>query len=458
MSAPHGKLLISFAKENVQLADRTWLFKRRNKMRFEWLALLAFKRATAPSDQAWVTVKEIARLPHWRGRSKHHIVTNVGRYLDSPELDNPSIVAAEGRWAGPYRLNVAAPWLNFDVPLQEVRKRLRLRPQPAPAEARARLLKFTYSYVRAQWLFFRGRLVPPSVGAGRDNAYDRFVGLTADKTYVATLRLLACLSAAGVLYRRGRVGLARRLLLQNAGLVRGVTDLSLKAQFHLKLAWAYQRASSGPQSNSAVKIALNRASAYAENCGDRASLALLAYRWAWFLSKNRHHQEAVDQMLLALEGYLITENYDGVQATCANIGSIIHRLGAKHYDEAREWLLLSITIARWMQIGRDDAHAEMILGKIYAETERKALSRRWLERAERIATRAGGRINLADTKMVWGFFFQRFGTRDELIDTLAGALRIFRDLKDFDIAQKERYMEKWFSEVWAEVIESAESD
>jgi hypothetical protein len=462
-------LLISFENQNLRLGADNWLFRRRESMRFEWLALLAFKRTTEPGDQAWVTLDEIARLPHWSGKRRHHIATNIGRYLQSPELQKSQIVTAATRWAGPYRLNTGRLSIGFDVPAFQVRKRLQIRLRPASNARRDKLYRFASSYARAQWLFFQGRLVPPRLEStakiiphrivGRiaaNNAYEGLVQLALDRSYGPTLRLLACLSAADVLYRLGRIGVARQLLLQSAGMLRTTPDLSLKAQFHLKLAWAHQRASSGPRSDRAVKAALNRAGSYAENSGDRAALGLLAYRTAGYLTKKGLHMEAVNQFLLALEAYLITGDYDAVQCTCGNIGSIIHRLGSRYYPEARRWLLLSIVIARWMRVGRDDAHAEMILGKILAERGLCARSRRMLERAERIATRAGSKVNLADVKMVWAFWYQRFGTPKQQGDTLVSSLRIFRSLKEFDVAQKEKYIERRFPKVWYDVVDRIE--
>jgi hypothetical protein len=165
--------------------------------------------------------------------------------------------------------------------------------------------------------------------------------------------------------------------------------------------------------------------------------------------------EAVHELVLALEAFLITADYDHVQATCGNIGSVLHRLGPQAYAEARRWLLLSMGIARLMNLGRDDAHAEMILGKIHLENDKKFRSQWLLQRAERIAKYAGNRINLADVKMVWGLWHQRFGTREELVNALVSALRIFRSLKEFDTAQKEHYMKSCFPDVWPDVIASA---
>jgi hypothetical protein len=179
---------------------------------------------------------------------------------------------------------------------------------------------------------------------------------------------------------------------------------------------------------------------------------MLAHLTAGYRTKKGLHLEAINQLVLALEADLITGNYNHVQSACGDIGSIVHRLGVKHYDEARRWLLLSISVARMMGLGRDDAHAEMILGKMFVEQGFRNRSRFLLERAKRIAERAGNRVNLADVKMVWGFWYERFGTRRQLIDTLRGALNDFRNISEFDARQKERYMERSFPVVWQEVV------
>lgn len=406
-----------------------------------------------PPDQSWASLEEIARLPSWGGRSRKHIGDNVARYLSGRELSRTTLVVAETAWAGPYRLTLNSLLVRFDVPIAEARKRLRLRLPAIVSAKTSDLVKFTLSFVRAQALFCQGRLVPRGEAALMDNAYNRLTTLAEDQTCGPTLRLLACHSAADVLYRRGRIGPARRLLLEHADLVRKTGDLSLRAQFHLRLAWAYQRAASGSQSDREVRLALDRASALAENSGDRAALAHLAFRRSGFLTKKGRHEESIDQMCLALEGYLITGNYESVQSTCGNLGSVTHRLGIKHYRSARSWLVLSFAVARWMKIGRDDAHGEMILGKIYCEQKKRVIAKLWLQRAERVARYAGGRVNLADIKMVWAFYHRQFGTRTQVINTLADALQLFRSLTEFDVGQKARYMEKCFPEVWSEVLD-----
>jgi hypothetical protein len=447
------KLLISFQNQNIQLGAGKWIFQRAQRMRFEWLALLGFKRLTLPGDQAWVALPEIARLPGWKGGKLSHIGTNVGRYLQSPELSGSQLISARTRWAGPYRLNPVALSVHFDVPLAEVRQRLQLHPQPASATKRDALIRYSGLYVRARWLLFQGFLTPRHTDSTGDNAQEKLMRMAFDRSYGSTMRLLACLTAVEVLYRLGQIRAARRTLLENKHLVRGTPDPSLKARFYSELAWAYQRASTGRKSDRAVEAALSKANFYAENCGDRLALGQVAFRKGLYLTKKRLLKEAADELVLALEAFLITGNYDSVQATCGNIGSVIHRLGPVYYPEARRWLLLSIAIARLMKLGRDDAHAEMILGKIYLEQQKKARSRWLLQRAERVAERAGNRINLGDVKMVWGLWLQRFGTRKQLVDTLADALRLFRSLKEFDAAQKEHYMATKFPDVWPKVLE-----
>jgi tetratricopeptide (TPR) repeat protein len=449
--------MISFKSQNVTFGNGKMLFARRQPMRFEFLALLAIKRLDEPSDQALVTLEEIARLPGWKGRQRHHIGTNIGRYLRSSSALS-RLVRAGTTWAGPYHLMLDALSISFDLPLPVVRQRLRLRSEGEVLIERKAMLHFAGSYARAQWLFFQGKLVRQSgKDALTDDAYDRLLRMAEDTHhgYSANLRLLASISAADVLYRIGRFRVAREALVEKKTLLRQTSDLSLKARFHLSLAWAYQRSSTGKSSDRAVESALNRANFYAENSGDRAALGLLAYRKAGYLTKKRRIDEAADSFVHALEAYLITGNYYGIQATCAEIGSVIHRLGRKQYDEARRWLLLSIAIARLMNVGREDAHAEMILGKIYVERNKQHLSQLMLKRAERIADKAGNLVNLADVKMVWAFWYQCYGTEEEQIATLVEAVRLFRSLSEFDVPQKENYMRHRFSEVWPEVLKRA---
>lgn len=111
-----------------------------------------------------------------------------------------------------------------------------------------------------------------------------------------------------------------------------------------------------------------------------------------------------------------------------------------------------MAIARWMKIGRDNAHREMILGKIYIEQEQPEKAFRLLKRAERIAERAGNQVNLGDIRMVWGFWHKRFGKQKDKRDTLVNALRTFGKMKEFDRGQKERYMARQFPEVWTAVV------
>jgi tetratricopeptide (TPR) repeat protein len=294
----------------------------------------------------------------------------------------------------------------------------------------------------------------PGIGGEKSNqnAFQLLMDIAERKSFAPNLQFLALLTAVDVLFRLGRFQAARKTLLANERRVKQIGDSSLRARYYLKLAWAHQRGSSGKRSDHAVEATLVKADYYAQRSGDRGTLGMLAHRVGGYQTKKGLHEEAIQHMALALEADLITGNYDSLQSNCGNIGSIVHRLGAKHYDEARRWLLLSIAIARMMHLGRDDAHAEAILAKIYIERGERFRSRWILERAERIARNAGNRVNLGDVKMIWGFWFRRFGTRRELILALAHALGIFRGLSEFDVRQKARYMEREFPEVWDQVV------
>jgi hypothetical protein len=255
-----AKLLISFEKRNVCLRTGRWLFKKAWPMRFEWIALMAYKRLTVPGDQAWVSLEEIARLPSWGGKSRHDTSTDVGRYLQAAELRRFQLVTAKTDWSGPYRLNVDALSIEFDLSLSDVRNRLQLRPQPASIAGRAALIRFTHSFARAQRLFFQGKLErkrredPPA-----ENAYEILMRMTEESSYSPALRFLALLSAIDILFRLGRYRAARLTLMSHRNRLRYIDDGSLKARFHLKVAWALQRGSSGIRSDRLVEAALQKA-------------------------------------------------------------------------------------------------------------------------------------------------------------------------------------------------------
>lgn len=419
-------------------------------MRFEFLALLAYKRINETSDQAWIHLSEVAQLPSWAGNSKRNIETNLGRYLQQFEKTNLELVSAPRRWSGPYRLGVDTVSIDFDVSIPEVKKLLRI-PATQPAMARRELYKFTVSYTKAQVLLFQGKLKSSKKG-DETNALSVLLALTRNERLSATLHTMALLGVVQVQFRAGRFLAARKTLLNYADSLSHLPDKALKSAFYQALAWSYQRATSGATSNRKVETAISSASALAEASADRAALGLVAHRTAGYLTKKGLHIEAINHLLRSLELHLAIGNYEMVQATCGNIGSVVHRLGPAYYKEARRWIILGIEISRWMGVGRNDAHGEMILAKMYIESGNKSRSYWLLRRAERVATSSENKVNLGDVKMGWGFWHQRFGTTSKMRDALIDAAHTFRGMRVFDRRQKQEYMERRFPEVWPAVL------
>jgi tetratricopeptide (TPR) repeat protein len=444
---------LSFEKQNVRLGRARWLFKNRCTSRFEWLALLAIRKLRRPGD-AWVTLDEVSQLPSWSAKTRRHIGGNIARYLDTLEHRDFWGVEAEARFVGPYRLSLASAEITFDIPMGEAEDRLRLQRKQAPI-LREELYRFTDSYARAQWLLFQGKLLPSDGPPGKDDtAHDIFARMAVDKSFCPRLRLLACIAAVRVLFQLGRFGAAKKTLEANAPLLAQANDLVLKANYYLELAWSHQRGSSGTESNRATEEAISRARGLAEKSGDRGSFGRLAYRMAGFLTKRGKHLGSIDQLLFAVEAALVTGNFYELQAYCNDLGSVLHRLGPRFYKEAQQWIILGLDIAHRMGIEYDNPHGEVILGKTYAELGDAKLARQWLMTAEKIAMESKNPLTLADAKMVWAFWYQRFGTMKDQIKTLVEALRIFRSLREFDCRQKEQYMARKFPSAWPEVIKT----
>lgn len=448
---------VSFAQLNVQIGDGQWLFPRRHRDRFEWIALLAYRRATLSHNGGWVNRDDIARLPKWSGKTRKHIGDNVARYLQDLKTAGFSLVETSSPSAGPYRLIHPPEDVLFDLPVDEVTNVLHIAPL-RPEIQRDDLLRFVPRFVRAELSLQRGRVISTSTGGTVPGAHSMFIDLVKDHSANPRLQLIATLAAIRVLFRIGRFSAARKTLLDCEETVYQIGDPVLEAQYYLSLAWSYRRAESGMPSNRKVEATLSKAREKASHSGDRSCLGLLAYREAWSLARKKQYDEALAQMSFAVEAAIITLNFTALQAYCTDFGSIAHRIGPRHYAEARRWILIGILLARWARIGRDDAHGEMALGKMYCEMGTKRLtSALWLKRAERVAWEASNPVNLADVQMVRAFWHRHYGSREGLIETLGKAVVQFRRLRNFDSRQKERYMMLEFPSAWLHVLAFAKA-
>ena len=456
MAKPLPTLHVSFERQNLRLGPARWLFPRGHTMRFEWLALLAYRRKTRLPDQSWVDARAVARLPHWRGRTPPHIGTNIGRYLQDLVRRGFRIVDAEHAWSGSCRLEVPAAAVSFDLPLEEVRKRLHVL-EPSPPGAPAQYREFTWRYAQAQALVFKGRL---SVrGHERTaSAYREFLRLAEDARFIPNLRLLATVAAVSVQYRLGLFQTARQTLGRSRGLLDRATDASLKARYYLAVSRGEHRRASGAAINMRTEAGLNAATAYATEAGDRAALGEIADRTGWLHAKNGRNEDAIRALLQALECHLVTGNFDRVHACCCNIGSILHRMDEPYYREARQWLLLSLRISHWMHLGRDGAHAEVILAKMDIEGRRPTRARGWLQRAMHVAEEAGNQVDVADAKLIEALWHQSFGAPGAEKRALADAVRGYRALQNFNISQKENYIKHKFPTIGEEALGTVAAD
>ncbi|MGA2992908.1 MAG: hypothetical protein ABSD88_20755 [Candidatus Korobacteraceae bacterium] len=446
------KLTVSFEKRNARLGSK-WLFSRRHQMRLEWLALLTLKSATESADQTWVSLEEIARLPHWAGKSRRTIGMDVGRYVSELERRGIGIIKSGTMLSGPYRL---IPGVNpfFDVPLNEVKRLLRIR-QPDVVSSRQLMAEFTHGYVQAQSFLYSGRLTTEGTGQRRyrQAAYGTLLKLATDRRHDSWSRLLAGVSAASVLQRLGRYEKAVAMRRDQRDLLRKTNDPALKAYYYLTEAAGLFRSMPPRAKKTSLPAALRRATAFANESADKSSLGWISLRTGLYLARYGRNEEAIDELIRGLRSHLLTDNYNGVQLCCGNIGSIIHRIGERHYAEARDWLTLAIDVAAWMHLGSDDAHAEMIMAKIETEEGNRDAALRWLKQAETIAEGAANQISLADVKVGWALWHQHFGKQEDEIEALVGAVGIYSRLRGFDFKSRAKYLARIFPEVWNTVLE-----
>ncbi|MDP9049502.1 MAG: hypothetical protein M3O31_02100 [Acidobacteriota bacterium] len=317
---------VSFTQHNVLTGDERKLFPKAHRDRFEWIALLAYRRATLSHDGGWVSLDDIARLPRWTGRSRRHTRDNVARYLRDIKENGIGVLEVKSGSSGPYRLTEIPTEISFDMPLADIERELRIAPL-RPEVHRDDLIRFVLRFVRAQLLFQQGKLISTATGTQSQNAHKIFTDLVNDFPANPRLQLIGLLAAVRVQFRVGRFHAAHETLIQHESLVKQAKDTVLEAQYYLSLAWSYRRAESGTQSNRLVEATLSKARQCASESGDRGSLGLLAYRTAWSLARKTRYEDALLQMAFAVEAAVITVDIMALQAYCADLGSIVHRMG-----------------------------------------------------------------------------------------------------------------------------------
>ena len=84
-------------------------------------------------------------LPSWKGRPKHHIATNVGRYLQSGSLKESKVLISGNTWSGPYRLETGTLAVRLDISQTAAERRLHVRYKFDAAKKKQRMLEFTLS-------------------------------------------------------------------------------------------------------------------------------------------------------------------------------------------------------------------------------------------------------------------------------------------------------------------------
>jgi tetratricopeptide (TPR) repeat protein len=440
-------LLVSIQKRNVVLRAKDYLFPRRHALRFEWFALLAYKRKVQSGGEGWVTLEQIQRLPLWRGKTKHHIGTNVGRYIQ--ELDNNGIelVEARSRWRGPYRLKVPPSEIGFDISMSRVARYLgEVR---RTSLNRDELYHFTHEYCRAISLYFQGRLSPSLRTRKRQqaNALGKLLELSHTKDLDARLRLMTNLAAVRVLDSLGKASGAAMTLDDSKKLLKQVRDPVMIAKFYLADVWKCYRTGDD--------IGVEKSLAYAKALsGKSTDLSVNASAMNYDglqLSAKGDYDSALKDLLQALYTRLPTENFDAIQASCFNVGNTLQRMGEPHYEEAEKWLRLCLDICKWMNIGRYEATSEIILSKIALESGRTRTFFKWIKEAEAFAERSGNPSDKMWCQIMRAFYSQQQKAFEDAIEHLVRARQIYLRIPNWKTPDK--YLRRKFPEIWDEVVD-----
>ena len=439
-------LLVSITERNIEVRSKHYSFPRRHALRFEWFALLAYKRKAQSGGDGWVSIEQIQALPLWKGKTKHHVGTNVGRYIEDLEKTGLRLIEARSQWRGPYRLSVPPSEIGFDLSMSRVARylgefrRARLN--------RTDLYYFTQTYCRAISLYLQGRLSASSRTRKRQqaNALGKLLELSRDTALDARLRLMTNLAAARVLDSLGRSAAAAMTLDDSKKLVKRVREPVMIAKFHLAEVWRYYRAGD----DSGVEKSLLRAKAISGKGVDLSVNAAAANYDGLRLSAKGDYERAMENLLQALYLRLPTENFDAIQASCFNIGNTLHRMGGGCYEEAEKWLRLCLDICKWMNIGRYEATAEIILSKIALDTGHPRMFLKWIHAAEAFAERSGNPSDKIWCEIMRAFHAQQQGEFEDATIHLVNARRVYLRIPNWK--PPDRYLSRKFPMIWDDVV------
>ena len=440
------QLLVSFHKRNVYLRSSRFAFTRSHNLRFEWIALLAFKRAHR-IDDGWTTIDEICRLPHWHGenRNRHNAAINVGRYLQELTRNEIFIVTAERPWSGPYRLSIPSRQIEFDLQNSAIRKQLGMRERSVTRDLDA-LYIFTRDFVRATSLLFQEELDIADKQSRHDDARRTFMALAKKQGMPTSLRVLAYLAAVRILHRFGELEAAAESLDDCGKYLKKISDAVLKAEFHIANAWHSTR--TGDYNKGQRELDL--AEVLIGSSEDKRALAALENEQGLLLAVTKKYEEALPCYLTSLQASLMAGNYYRLKQACFFIGSLLRSLGKRYQSRSTQWVHLSIDVVGWMRLHKAEAQAEILLAEMYLESKEYQRFEHWVAKADSFASTSGRWFTVVECHILRARYFRKIHKNEAAVDALASARNIYLQFEGSDV--QDHALAHEFPEEWKSVM------
>jgi tetratricopeptide (TPR) repeat protein len=282
------------------------------------------------------------------------------------------------------------------------------------------------------------------------SARRKLLSLTGDE-YAPTLRILAYLTIVRVFDRLGRFTIAANALDDCGLFVRHIRDPVLKGLYRLRNSRRYYKRADYLK----ARRELETGTMFIRQSVDKDLMAA-AYNWeAVLLSRDGQHEEALRRLSQALEAQLIAGNFDDVQATCYNIGTVLHRMGKDHLHTAVHWLEVCVQICDTMKIGRYEALAEARLARIALEQGSAYRFMRWYKKTVRLAERSTNPLDRVEAHIARALDFQRLYQVDLAKKELIIARQIYMRLAGFGYRAMDDYLKGIFPREWTEVRSSS---
>ena len=337
-----------------------------------------------------MAIDQIAGLPGWQANDLISVGKQVRRHVLEMAESGRCVLEARQKVNGPFRLALAANRIHADVPWQDVRASLGsiVAGSSNPVEDRLRLFEFVEDAWKSHAALNEGKL----------RAAERSCRSASGRMVSEELRAFAAYNLAKTLERRGQYDAARQIVDESAGaLGRGPQVRWPLAKLLVLSAWLHFRANNLPQAERHYQRALQ----LIEPRGDNQLLGEIYNGLGLIAARERRHAEAEALFERALERWILSEHFYGIQAIYFNLARVSSALGDRLWEhgypadsrgpylQALMWIKQCMSLCARLAIADDVSDDRILLSHVHRRLGNSVLALKAATEARDNSVRAG---------------------------------------------------------------------